>query len=38
MDGDFMSADWNHTVESFELHLGSEGEFIDKHFTQLFNY
>ena len=33
MDGDFMSADWNHMVESFELHLGSEREFIDKHFA-----
>ena len=32
MDSDFMSADWNHAVESFELHLGSERDFIDKHF------
>jgi hypothetical protein len=33
MDGDFMSADWNHMVESFELHLGTKREFIDKHFA-----
>ena len=33
MDGDFMSAHWNHAVESFELHLGREREFIDKHFA-----
>jgi len=33
MDGDFMSADWNHMVEYFELHLGTEREFIDNHFT-----
>ena len=33
MDGDFMGADWNHVVESFELHLGKERDFIDKHFA-----
>ena len=32
MDHDFLTADWNHAVESFELHLGSERDFIDKHF------
>ena len=34
MDHDFMTADWNHAVESFELHLGSSREFIDKHFVR----
>ena len=33
MDHDFITADWNHEVQSFELHLGNGRDFIDKHFA-----
>ena len=33
MDHDFMTAGWNHKVQSFELHLGNGRNFIDKHFA-----
>ena len=33
MDRDFMSADWSHMLQDFELHLGSERNMIDQHFS-----
>ncbi len=33
MDRDFMSADWSHMLQDFELHLGNERNFIDQHFS-----
>ena len=33
MDHDFVTADWNRELQSFELHLGNERNFIDKHFA-----
>ena len=33
MDHDFMTADWNHELQSFELHLGNGRDLIDKHFA-----
>ena len=33
MDRDFMSADWSHMLQDFELHLGSERKMIDQHFS-----